>query len=136
MIEAEAREALSRQLNKRRMRQTQHKQYSTMGDSNSSGKKPGVPSWQLQSKPTDTEEAQQAPESSSRQTMIEQAKKFLEEDEVRNASTDKKIAFLESKGLKSEEITELLGVTRNPEASAAPPSQVRPQVPPRSQYRP
>jgi hypothetical protein len=108
-----------------------------MGDSDSSDKKPGVPSWQLQSKLTDTKEAEQAaPESSSRETMIEQAKKFLKEDEVRNASTDKKIAFLEGKGLKSEEITDLLGVTRNSEASAAPPSQVRSPVPPQSQYRP
>jgi hypothetical protein len=108
-----------------------------MGDSDSSDKKPAVPSWQLQSKLTDTKEAEQAaPKSSSRETMIEQAKKFLKEDEVRNASTDKKIAFLEGKGLKSEEITDLLGVTRNSEASAAPPSQVRSPVPPRSQYRP
>jgi Pex14 N-terminal domain len=90
-----------------------------MSDSNQREKKPGVPSWQLKTKDgAAKEEEKSAPEPRSRETVIEQAKKFLEEDEVRNASTDKKIAFLESKGLRSEEIHDLLGVTRNPEASS------------------
>ena len=97
----------------------------TMSDSDSGTKKPGVPSWQLQSKATESKEAgEPAAKPSSREAVIEQARKFLEEDEVRNASTDKKIAFLEGKGLESDEITELLGVTRNPEASAPPASEV------------
>lgn len=97
-----------------------------MSDSDQGEKKAGVPSWQLQSKPTESKETEErALESSpSRDTVIEQAKKFLEEEEVRNASTDKKIAFLEGKGFKSDEIQELLGVTRNQEATA--PSQVSP----------
>jgi hypothetical protein len=92
-----------------------------MSDSDPSTKKAGVPSWQLKSKDETTKvemkeekEDQQTP---SRETVIEQAKKFLEEDEVRNASTDKKIAFLEGKGLRREEIQGLLGITRNEEAS-------------------
>jgi hypothetical protein len=93
-----------------------------MSDSNQGEKKPGVPSWQLKSKeePVKTEEqpAPEAPKAPSRETIIEQAKKFLEEDEVRNASTDKKITFLKSKGLQSEEIQGLLGITMNPEASS------------------
>lgn len=89
-----------------------------------------MPSWQLQSKPVESKEAKLSPlESLSRETVIEQAKKFLEEDEVRNASTDKKITFLESKGLRSEEIQGLLGVTRNPEATGSP-SQVSSPSPP------
>ena len=103
----------------------------TMSDSDSSTKKPGVPSWQLQSKSADAKgEEQPAPESPSRDAAIEQARKFLEEDEVRDASTDKKIAFLESKGLQNDEIEKLLGVTRNTEASA-PPLEVSSPSPPR-----
>lgn len=85
-------------------------------------KKPGVPSWQLKLKETAPTEADTETEP-SRETIVAQAKKFLEEDEVQNASTDKKIAFLETKGLTGAEIQELLGVTRNTEASAS--SEVR-----------
>jgi len=90
-----------------------------MSDSDGGEKKAGVPSWQLKTKDESAKEEQKpAPESPSRATIIEQAKKFLEEDEVRNASTDKKISFLESKGLRSEEIQALLGITKNTEASS------------------
>ena len=57
-------------------------------------------------------------DSSSKPELVENAKKFLEEDEVKDATTDKKISFLESKGLNSEEIEQLLGVSRNVEASS------------------
>jgi hypothetical protein len=114
--------------------------FDTMSDSDPSQKKPGVPSWQLSSKDTtpaeaDTDaeseagaKAETQRESPSRESVIEQAKRFLQEDEVRNASTDKKISFLESKGLTSEEIQTLLGVTRNPEASAQAPAHTQDQV--------
>ncbi|KAN0112558.1 Peroxisomal membrane anchor protein (Pex14p) conserved region domain containing protein [Hyaloscypha variabilis] len=96
-----------------------------MSDSDPGEKKAGVPSWQLKTKEESTKkEDKPAPESPSRATIIEQAKKFLEEDEVRNASIDKKVTFLESKGLQSEEIQALLGVTKNTEASSETP---RPQ---------
>jgi hypothetical protein len=95
-----------------------------MGDSGPSQKKSGVPSWQADLKNTTPTEGDSEPQSPSRETVIEQAKKFLEEDEVRNASTDKKISFLESKGLSNEEIQGLIGVTRHPEASAPAPSTV------------
>lgn len=92
------------------------------------GKKAGVPSWQLKVKvePAESTEdgkpSEPEPKTSEprREIVIAQAKKFLEEDEVRNSSTDKKIAFLESKGLKSEEIEALLGVARNTEATSTP----------------
>jgi hypothetical protein len=91
----------------------------TMSDSDHREKKAAVPSWQLKTEDESAkEEERPAPESPTRETIIEQAKKFLEEDEVRNASTDKKVAFLESKGLRVEEIQDLLGVTKNPEASS------------------
>jgi len=98
-----------------------------MSDSDQGEKKAGVPSWQPKSKDEaakveDKLDEKSAPESTAseptRATLLEQARKFLQEDEVRDATTDKKIAFLESKGVRSEEIQELLGVTRNPEASA------------------
>lgn len=95
-----------------------------MSDSDEN-QKPGVPQWQLDSKtevPADASESTAGTQ--SRETMIEQARKFLQEDDVRNATTDKKIAFLESKGLLPEEIKTLLGVTRNEEASSTSP-QVR-----------
>ncbi|KAE8442039.1 hypothetical protein EG329_003896 [Mollisiaceae sp. DMI_Dod_QoI] len=92
-----------------------------MSDSDEDKKKPGVPQWQLESKPEDAEKTNNpTPESPSRETIIEQARKFLEEDEVRNATTDKKIAFLESKGLRQDEIQTLIGVTRNEEATSKP----------------
>jgi len=104
-----------------------------MSDSDPSEKKAGVPSWQLETKeatgPKETPETPETPKT----TLIEEAKKFLEKDEIRDESTDKKIAFLESKGLESAEIETLLGVTRNPEATASAPevssvSRIRPTV--------
>jgi hypothetical protein len=92
-----------------------------MGDSDAA-KKPGVPSWQLtvKNEPTESGEREDpTADEPSREVVIKQAQKFLDEDEVRSASTDKKIAFLESKGLRSDEIQDLLGVARNTEASSA-----------------
>ena len=94
---------------------------SIMSDSDESRNKSGVPSWQGKSPPTQSKDREEAaPKSPSQETIIEQAKKFLEDDEVRDASTDKKIAFLEGKGLNNEIIAELLGVSRNIEATASP----------------
>ncbi|KAI9049813.1 hypothetical protein LZ554_005964 [Drepanopeziza brunnea f. sp. 'monogermtubi'] len=96
-------------------------------------KKPSIPPWQH--KPA-SESANEAPATApapapeeSRETVVAQARKFLEEDEVRDASTDKKISFLESKGLQNEEIQLLLGVARNPEASTPSPEHPQPPEP-------
>ncbi|KAL2073103.1 hypothetical protein VTL71DRAFT_10427 [Oculimacula yallundae] len=82
-------------------------------------KKVSIPAWQTAaaSQFPKSKEAPTPQEPESRETIIAQARKFLEEDEVRDASTDKKIAFLEGKGLRNEEIQELLGITRNSEAT-------------------
>ncbi|PGH36767.1 hypothetical protein GX50_00427 [[Emmonsia] crescens] len=92
-----------------------------MGD-NSKPKAPAIPSWQLphsenaaSNSTTDTEKT----ESPARETLIEQASRFLEDESIRDAPTDKKIAFLESKGLQNEDIQTLLGISRNPEATSA-----------------
>ncbi|KAK0117443.1 hypothetical protein ONS96_013274 [Cadophora gregata f. sp. sojae] len=79
--------------------------------------KAGIPAWQIKASEEARPEEPPAQKEESREVVIAQAQKFLEEDEVRDASTDKKIAFLESKGLGNEEIQELLGIARNTEAS-------------------
>jgi len=92
-----------------------------MSDSDPSKKKVELPSWQRDLKQTTPTEADsETTETLGRVAIIEQAKKFLEQDDVRNESTDKKIAFLESKGLESDEIQLLLGVSRNTESTAPP----------------
>jgi Pex14 N-terminal domain len=101
-----------------------------MSDSDPDTKKAGVPSWQLKPKDdtlkAEVKEVKDDNSIPSRETVIQQAKKFLEEDEVRNSSTDKKIAFLEGKGLRREEIEGLLSITRNLEASSTSSSTVHP----------
>lgn len=91
-----------------------------------------IPSWQQsQNQPpkenhqeTPSESApstdSQTPDQPARSTLLEQASKFLEDEAIRDAPTDKKISFLESKGLKGPEIDSLLGVSRNTEATAQP----------------
>ena len=44
--------------------------------------------------------------------LSKQALKFLDHDEVREASTERKIGFLEKKGLTSDEIRRLLKVSQ------------------------
>jgi hypothetical protein len=70
-----------------------------------------IPDWQRQ--PPSTTTASEQPESeskTSREDLLAQANKFLEDETIRNTSTDRKIAFLESKGLRNDEIVKLLGI--------------------------
>ncbi|RAK96269.1 peroxisomal membrane protein PEX14 [Aspergillus ibericus CBS 121593] len=46
-----------------------------------------------------------------RSELIEQATKFLEDDSIRDAPTDRKVTFLQSKGLREDEINTLLGIS-------------------------
>jgi hypothetical protein len=41
--------------------------------------------------------------------LLEQASRFLEDETIRDAPRERKVAFLESKGVRSEDIEELLG---------------------------
>ncbi|KAJ5220993.1 uncharacterized protein N7469_009880 [Penicillium citrinum] len=97
--------------------------------SDSSPKPPSIPSWQRQSdnQPTDqsspsptspSPSSDDAPASTHRQDLLTQAARFLEDDSIRDSPTDRKVSFLESKGLNSDEIDSLLGITRNAEASS------------------
>lgn len=90
-------------------------------------KKPSIPSWQLQQQTPKSDDTQEEQSESSvaaaddkkpidRQDLLDQASKFLEDESIRDATTDRKISFLESKGLSNDEIQKLLGVSRNPEA--------------------
>lgn len=90
-----------------------------MGDSDGKQKPLGIPSWQKSTEPSKgAEEASSTPD--SREEVVAQARRFLDDDEVKDASREKKIAFLESKGLQKEEIETLLG--GNSTTSEAPPS--------------
>lgn len=103
---------------------SQRSTVSTMSDSDPSDKKSGVPSWQSDLKETTPTEGDTEPKPPSHETVIEQAKKFLAEDEVRHAPVDKKRSFLESKGLSDDDIQSLMEIERHTEPSPPPPSTV------------
>ena len=46
-----------------------------------------------------------------RAALLDKASKFLKDDEIREASTESKISFLEGKGLAGDEIKKLLGAS-------------------------
>ncbi|RAH59575.1 peroxisomal membrane anchor protein [Aspergillus piperis CBS 112811] len=83
-----------------------------------------IPSWQQPnnaSNPnTDNSESTSSPTSddTSRSALIEQAAKFLEDESIRDAPTDRKVTFLQSKGFREDEINTLLGISSStPKAS-------------------
>ncbi|KAH1887700.1 hypothetical protein KXV51_009492 [Aspergillus fumigatus] len=85
-------------------------------------KSPSIPQWQQSAAATtNTGNSTSTPSPSSDETprseLIEQAKKFLQDDSIRDAPIDRKIAFLESKGLRSEEIDSLLAISRETDSS-------------------
>lgn len=98
--------------------------------------KPTIPEWQRKATPSppasDSSDASPAntsddasdntsPEPSpeeDRSALLEQARNFLSDPSISDASTSRKIEFLESKGLVNDEIQALLGVSRNEDASS------------------
>src|SRR4051794_29610795 len=89
-----------------------------MGDSELSHKEAAsAPQWQQQPPPPETSGTTESSTASTvsvpRTELLEQASKFLEADDIREAPTGRKVAFLESKGLTNVEIPKLLGVSRN-----------------------
>ncbi|CAG8931425.1 unnamed protein product [Penicillium salamii] len=89
--------------------------------SDNDSKPASIPAWQ-RTKPTDespSPSSDDAPATTTpRQVLLDQASKFLEDESIRDAPQDRKVAFLESKGLNSEDIQQVLGVSRNAEASS------------------
>ncbi|OQE46131.1 hypothetical protein PENCOP_c001G05582 [Penicillium coprophilum] len=84
-----------------------------------------IPSWQRPNKTAEespsptSDDAPATTDSTSRQALLDQAFKFLEDVSIRDAPTDRKVSFLESKGLSSDDIEQVLGVSRNAEASSS-----------------
>ncbi|KAL9611282.1 MAG: hypothetical protein Q9167_004079 [Letrouitia subvulpina] len=96
-----------------------------------------IPSWQRERpppppQPTSSEElfapstssSDESQSSLSRAALIDQAAKFLDEDDVKTAPTERKITFLQTKGLKKEEIYQLLNLsaddTHDPDVEQQP----------------
>lgn len=95
-----------------------------MSDSDENNKQtPLVPSWQ-QAASDQTEGS--APADSSTNSTLDQARRFLQEETVKNSSTEKKIEFLKSKSLEEADITKLL------EEAGLPPT-TQPSTPPATQ---
>ncbi|KAF7172872.1 hypothetical protein CNMCM5623_004982 [Aspergillus felis] len=87
-------------------------------------KTPSIPQWQqpaAASTNANTSNSTSSPSSDEtpRSVLIEQARKFLQDDSLRDAPIDRKIAFLESKGLQSEEIDGLLSISRDADSSSS-----------------
>ncbi|EER29110.1 Peroxisomal membrane anchor family protein [Coccidioides posadasii C735 delta SOWgp] len=86
-------------------------------------KTPSIPSWQLAANRAAKTQEDTPPSSpnespsADKETLLEQASQFLQDESIRNAPTDQKTAFLESKGLKQDDIKKLLGVSTHPEAA-------------------
>lgn len=89
-------------------------------------KGPSIPIWQQNFGENAKEERTSAntpssPEANTPQTpsvpelpLLEQAEKFLEDDSIRNAPRERKVAFLEKKGLQPDDIVKLLGPEARP----------------------
>lgn len=88
-------------------------------------KSASIPSWQTANKTAEespsptSDDAPATTASTSRQALLDQASKFLEDESVRDAPTERKVSFLESKGLSSDDIEQVLGVSRNAEPSSS-----------------
>lgn len=91
-------------------------------------KERSIPQWQRQETAKDPEEPPKETEKPdheekpppSRASLLEQAAKFLKAEDIRDAPTERKISFLESKGLTNEEIHKLLGISRNTDPVTKP----------------
>lgn len=96
------------------------------GDSSSSSSsEPTAPSGTVRdpSSPSNQDDSQQKRDGqrdihASRATLLNQATKFLQDDDIRDAPTERKVAFLESKGLSELEIEGLLADSRNEDHSS------------------
>ncbi|KAJ5515442.1 hypothetical protein N7527_007002 [Penicillium freii] len=88
-------------------------------------KSASIPSWQRANKTAEespsptSDDAPATTASTSRQALLDQASKFLEDESIRDAPTERKVSFLESKGLSSDDIEQVLGVSRNAEPSSS-----------------
>lgn len=98
--------------------------------------KRSIPAWQRKSTPPETEETSPAKESRPNETTeaaasdtAERARKFLQDPSIRNTPKEKKLAFLQSKGLRKEDVESLLEESDNQSSSTPAHAQPR-DVPP------
>lgn len=92
-----------------------------------------IPSWQRRdsssssgtvpdssgpSSPDDPQRDSQRDPHPSRAALLNQADKFLQDDDIRDAPIERKRAFLQSKGLSNLEIEELLPISPNEDKSS------------------
>ncbi|PWY89570.1 hypothetical protein BO94DRAFT_534348 [Aspergillus sclerotioniger CBS 115572] len=86
-------------------------------------KSSSIPQWQQPNNASNndtTSTSSPTSDETSRSALIEQAAKFLEDDSIRDAPTDRKVTFLQSKGLREDEINTLLAISPTPEPSDTP----------------
>ena len=110
----------------------------------SQSSKRSIPAWQRNSTLPETEETSPAKETRPNETMeassdtAERARKFLQDPSIRNAPKEKKLAFLQLKGLRKEDVESLLEESDNKQrqdqsssTSSTTPAHVQPRdVPP------
>lgn len=100
-----------------------------MADDNNSSRA-SIPAWQQQnnsaSESAQSQSQSQNPSSddnsaapASQSTLLEQANKFLQDESIRNASKEQKVAFLESKGLQKNDVESLLASQGESSSAAA-----------------
>lgn len=93
-----------------------------MGDA-SGAKSASIPSWQRE-QPQQTESSNAShdkgpdqstldSEAPSRAALLEKASKFLDDHEIKDAPAERKVSFLEGKGLKKDEIHESMSASAN-----------------------
>jgi hypothetical protein len=78
-----------------------------MGDTDETAEKTSVPSWQRADSATSSSDSTTSNQSDD--SGIAVARRFLDDDEVKSAPRDKKVAFLKAKGISDENIQSLLG---------------------------
>lgn len=93
-----------------------------MGDSDESSKQaPLVPSWQ-QAASNQTENSSD----SSPENILDQARRFLQEETVKSSSREKKAEFLKSKGLQEADVSKLLEESNEPTTQSTTQSTTQP----------
>lgn len=106
-----------------------------MGHS-SETKKASIPSWQRQEETQGKETIEETSDSShgnssdasSQDDLLEKASRFLDEDGIRDAPKERKVSFLEGKGLTREEIEILLKEAPEGEDGRSSDEEVSPQA--------
>lgn len=84
-----------------------------MGDSDDNNQPPAasIPAWQQEAKASAASETQeeQSTQQDDHDQQLQVARRFLDEDEVKSASREKKVQFLKTKGISDGDIEKLLG---------------------------